>query len=380
MVDKNRVKIGFISWNDPNDRRTLSGTPYKICEQLKNIGCEIIWIKVNRTYIYRIYNKVISVYNKFARKRIDVSHSVIGASLQSNTIDSSLVSKCDIIFAPFASEALYKLHTDRPIIYLSDATFSIMVDYYFKNLTKCSINQGNEIEKTALNKATSIIVSSDWARNSVINDYHQPEGKVHVIEFGANIDEKDIIPHKYNYDGHLDILFLGVDWKRKGGTIAVDCCRWLNDNGIPTTLHIVGIKHLDNSIANLPFIDNAGFLNKNIPEQYNKLVSIIEKCHCLLLPTLAECSAIAFSESSANGLPIFSHDTGGVRNYVEDGRNGYLLPIGSTGKDFGNKIKNCLISGELEHLSETAKEVYKTKLNWQIWGSKVREIIDQLYK
>lgn len=380
MVDKNKVKIGFISWNDPNDRRTLSGTPYKICEQLKNIGCEIIWIRVNRTYIYRIYNKVISVYNKFARKRIDASHSVIGASLQSSTIDDSLVSKCDIIFAPFVSEALYKLHTDKPIIYLSDATFSIMVDYYFTNLTKCSINQGNKIEKTALNKATSIIVSSDWARNSVINDYHQPEGKVHVIEFGANIDEKDIIPHKYNYDGHLDILFLGVDWKRKGGNIAVDCCRWLNDNGIPTTLHIVGIKHLDNSIANLPFIDNAGFLNKNIPEQYNKLVSIIEMCHCLLLPTLAECSAIAFSESSANGLPIFSHDTGGVRNYVEDGRNGYLLPIGSTGKDFGNKIKNCLISGELEHLSETAKEVYKTKLNWQVWGSKVRGIIDQLYK
>lgn len=82
MVDKNKVKIGFISWNNPNDRRTLSGTPYKICEQLKNIGCEIIWIKVNRTYIYRIYNKVISVYNKFARKRIDASHSVIGASLQ----------------------------------------------------------------------------------------------------------------------------------------------------------------------------------------------------------------------------------------------------------------------------------------------------------
>lgn len=35
MVDKNKVKIGFISWNNPNDRRTLSGTPYKICEQLK---------------------------------------------------------------------------------------------------------------------------------------------------------------------------------------------------------------------------------------------------------------------------------------------------------------------------------------------------------
>ena len=108
------------------------------------------------------------------------------------------------------------------------------------------------------------------------------------------------------------------------------------------------------------------------------MVSIIEKCHCLLLPTIAECSAIAFSESSANGLPIFSHDTGGVRNYVEDGRNGYLLPLGSTGTDFGKKIKECLESGELEQMSKTAKNVYREKLNWKTWGEKVGKIIENL--
>lgn len=377
---ENKIKIGFIGWNNPHDRRSLSGTPYKICEQLKDIGYEIIWIKVKRTLIYRVYNKISFLYGKLIRKKIDVSHSIIGAILQSNSIDKKVVNECNLIFAPFVSEALYRLHTDKPIIYLSDATFAIMVDYYFNNLTRNSIRQGNQIEKVALNKAKSIIVSSDWARNSVINDYDQPSNKVHVIEFGANIDEKDIISHTFNYNGHLDLLFLGVDWQRKGGFIAVECCKWLNDNGIPTTLHIVGIKELDANIANLPFIDYVGFLNKNIPDQYHQLVSIIEKCHCLLLPTIAECSAIAFSESSANGLPIFSHDTGGVRNYVEDGRNGYLLPLGSTGTDFGKKIKECLESGELEQMSKTAKNVYREKLNWKTWGEKVEKIIEDLIK
>lgn len=200
---------------------------------------------------------------------------------------------------------------ERPIIYLSDATFNVMVDYYFKNLTSGSIKQGNQVEQRALSKSDAIIVSSDWAAKSVINDYKQPEEKVYVIEFGANIDDEDIIPHKFEYDGHLNLLFLGVDWERKGGSIAVDTCRWLNDNGIKTTLHVIGTKRLNDKIKNLPFVDYVGFLNKNIPEQYEKLVSIIKKCHCLLLPTLAECSAIAFCESSANGLPIFSHVTGG---------------------------------------------------------------------
>lgn len=223
-----------------------------------------------------------------------------------------------------------------------------------------------------------IIVSSQWAANSVINDYHQSPSKVHVIEFGANIDDKDIIERKFSYQGHLHILFLGVDWKRKGGQIAVDACKWLNEHDIPTTLHIVGIKELDESIKKLPYIDYIGFLNKNVPEQYAKLVEVIRLCHCLLLPTLAECSAIAFCESSANGLPIFSHITGGVGNYVYDGRNGYLLPLGSTGADFGAKIKACLENGELERMSVSAKEVYKEKLNWHVWSDKVEKIINDM--
>ena len=161
----------------------------------------------------------------------------------------------------------------------------------------------------------------------------------------------------------------------RGGEIAVNACKWLNENGVLATLHIVGSKDLDESIKELPYVDYVGFLNKNYPEQYNRLVAVIKQCHCMLLPTLAECSAIAFCESSANGLPVFSHLTGGVGNYVYNGRNGYLLPLGSTGADFGAKIRECLESGELKRMSAMAKDVYKEKLNWNVWASKVERII-----
>ena len=373
-----KTKIGFINWYDPNDRKALSGTPYKISEQLKAIGYEIIWIKISQTFLYRLYNKIISILNKFSKRKLNASHTIIGAILQSSSIKKKLIKKCDLLLAPMASEGLYTLKTDIPIIYLSDATFSIMVGYYFKNLSQSAIRQGNKIEQIALNKSTAIIVSSDWARNSVINDYHQSPHKVHVIEFGANIDPKDIIKKTYKFDGHLNLLFLGVDWIRKGGKIAVEATRYLNDIGIPTTLHIVGIKNLNNEIKDLPYVNYIGFLNKNIPEQYNLLVSTIRKCHCLLLPTLAECSAIAFCESSANGLPIFSHKTGGVENYVHDGKNGYLLPLGSTGNDFGKKIQECLENGELEKMAITAPYIYEEKLNWTVWSKKVEVIIQQI--
>ncbi len=375
-----KLKLGFISWTDPRDRRAMSGTYYKIYESLSSLGYDIVWLQIRATWTYRLLCKMASLAKKVTGKGFDVRHSVPGAALLSKTIDMERLASCDIVFAPFASEALYALETDKPVISLSDATFGIMVGYYWKNLHPESIRQGNMIEQRTLDMARAVIVASAWAARSVVNDYHQPKDKVHVIELGANIDDKDIIPHKFCYKGRLDLLFLGVDWERKGGRIAVDACRWLNDNGVDATLHIVGIKNLDESIRALPFVDYIGFLDKNITEQYSKLVTTIERCHCLLLPTKAECAGIAFSESSAYGLPVFSHDTGGVSNYVYAGRNGYLLPLGSTGADFGRKIKHCLESGELELISETAKQVYREKLNWGVWAKKVDEIIVDITK
>ena len=375
-----KFRLGFISWSEPRDRRSMSGTYYKVYESLAAQGYDIVWLQIKATWGYRMLCKLATLFKKVTGKGFDVRHSVLGASFLSKSIEKGRLASCDIVFAPFASEALYALNTDKPIVSLSDATFGIMVDYYWKNLHPESIRQGNIVEQRTLDMGKAVVVSSDWAASSAVNDYHQPREKVHVVEFGANIDDKDIIPHKFCYNGHLDLLFLGVDWERKGGMIAVDACRWLNQNGVNSTLHIVGIREIDENVRALPFVDYIGFLNKNIPEQYRRLISTIEMCHCLLLPTKAECAGIAFCESSANGLPVFSHDTGGVSNYVYNGRNGYLLPLGSTGADFGRKIKQCLETGELERMSETAKQVYLEKLNWSVWGKKIDEIICSLVK
>ncbi|MFK2368202.1 hypothetical protein ACIXNN_04040 [Bacteroides fragilis] len=43
------------------------------------------------------------------------------------------------------------------------------------------------MEKKLLNKYTAIIYSSEWAKQSTINYYDIEPGKIHVVEFGANI-------------------------------------------------------------------------------------------------------------------------------------------------------------------------------------------------
>ena len=55
-----------------------------------------------------------------------------------------------------------------------------------------------------------------------------------------------------------------------------------------------------------------------------------------------------------------------------------MLPLGSTGADFGAQIKACLERGELERMSVTALEVYLEKLNWNVWSQKVEVIIRKI--
>ena len=375
-----RLKIGYISRFSPLDKKASSGTAYMIAQNLDRIG-DIVWINSNPPKYYRPLELVVKAIARLFRKKIDFAYTYWGSRILSSGIDESSFVSCDILIAFFSGSQLCNWDTgDKPVIYLSDATFSAMINYYppFCNLWKWNIRQGIDIEKRSLDKATAIVLSSDWSAASAVKDLGQSVNKIHVIEFGANIDLKYISNRTFIYKDHLDLLFLGVEWFRKGGAIAVDATQWLNEHGISATLHIVGIKEMDQSIKALPYIDYVGFLNKNNPDEYLRLIQVIESCQAMLLPTIAECSAISFAESSAYGLPVFTYCTGGVSNYIQNGKNGYMLPLGSSGIDFGKKIKECLESCELESMAHTSFEVYREKLNWNTWQNKMAEVIRKL--
>ena len=348
---------------------------------LKSAGYDVVWIPVRKKSLcYKLYRKLIKeIARFFPRLKSKLSKRMLWSSrIATRRLDMDLVNSCDVLFAPMKSGVLVSLDTNVPAIYLADGTFHLMVDYYWFDLSERDIREGELIEQKAMDNAAALVYPSRWAAESAVKDYGQPRDKITLAYFGPNLDVDKIIPHKFTFDGHLDLLFVGVDWKRKGGSIAVEACKWLNDNGIDSTLHVVGIKSLNPQIASLPFVENHGFLNKNKPEDYSKLMALYDQADCFLLPTLAECVGVSFCEANAYGVPCFTHDTGGVSDYVLDGENGYLLPLGSSGEDFGKKIKECLDNNEMERLSTGAVRVAKERLTWDAWAARMSEVINRL--
>ena len=292
----------------------------------------------------------------------------------------------DIIFVPTHLAIVNALPADikAKVVHLVDATVDSLMGYYteFSNLWFHNCWEAHLLGKRAFLRSDMLIASSDWCKTNAIAQYGVSPDKVNVVEFGANIDIDDVPVLDKHFDSSkpLRIYWSGVNWVRKGGDVALECCKSLIDRGVNVEFHITGMRSLPDDITSLPWVHNYGFLNKNNPAEYRTLIEIMKTQDIFLFPSKAECSSIALCEANAFGLPCFVYDTGGTGNYVANGKNGYMLPLTAGGVAFADKIMECVDSDLLDSLSVNAKRKYQTDLNWNVWSEKVKKILTTLIK
>ena len=370
--------IGYVCLTNPfTDRKEWSGTVYKLREAIELAGFRVIWIP------YRI--DTFSVLFARLRRKMEewLSNGKVMGGLMygsiakacAQSIDMTLVDRCDFLFFPGGAQIALFLKTDKPFICFGDSTFELMIDYYWHGLSQRCKSRGRTLDMEACQKAMLNIRSSHWAIDSLIYDYHCPPQRCHVIEFGPNIDTKDIVPIVPYREGKLNVLFSGVSWDRKGGDIAVETVRHLRELGIDVHLYVAGPKDCPASIIGCDFATFFGFLDKNNPEDYKAYINLYRKCHIFLMPTRAECSGIVFCEASAFGLPCYTYDTGGTSNYIVDEYNGRTLPLSAGAIDFANAIFADINSNRLPLYSAKALVQNREKLSWEAWASRFSEIM-----
>lgn len=369
-------KIAFISATDPNDKKSWSGIYYQMLVNLKSNNVEVDVLGP----IPFLFSKSLAIVNRITKllfnKGYNYKNSILLSFIHSKYIQYKLGnSKYDYIFAPAASTEVAFLNTNIPIIYCSDSSFGQLNDYYdtYSNLFKFSVKESNYIEQKAILKASYLIYSSDWASNFVEKNY-KTNCKPTTISFGANIshNQSTFIPKTINRLEEIQLLFLGVDWYRKGGEIVHETFIQLLNAGFNVKLTVCGcippVKH--SKIEVIPFLD------KNKKEDLEIFIELLNKTHFLFLPSKAECFGIVFCEASAFGIPSITRNTGGINNAVYNGINGYCLDENAKADDYFDVIKK-LIENESEYkkLSISSRKLYEDKLNWEKWACSVLEII-----
>lgn len=370
--------IGFITRKPATDTTVWSGTTsfiYKaVCDKYDNV----VNIIIPRLLLHKLANYFIRLitFNKVKFSFVDVFFTYIEIKIKQKKI-----SKCEMVFCVAQSELIGNgaFRFQGKIIHISDATYHLMLNYYFKNVPVCEQRILDKLELNALRKADYIFLASTWARDDAVRHYKISKSKVFVDLFGANLpDEFNGYHNKTN--NIIKLLLVGVDWSRKGVDTAIKVVDKLNSMRLNFTfcLTVVGVTVSEGKLEqfrkrNIFF---AGKINKDSQKGLDRLSNIYRCNDIFILPTKAECAGIVFCEASMYGLPSLTYATGGVPSYVEDGYNGYLLDPSLSEDSFVEKILFLIQDNHLFDLQISSRRKYENSLNWKHWIDVVSSIVD----
>ena len=376
------MKIAYVTPYDPMNIESWSGSSYHMLMALRNNGFQTEAIR-NLKDSHRTLTraKKFLYANVLSKTYLRDRHTATLRSYAAQVETALAPLACDVVFSPGTVPLAY-LCTDKPMVFWTDATFAGMIDFYptFSNLCDETLRNGNAMEQEALSRCRLAIYSSEWAADSAIQNYDVDPKKVRVVPFGANVecargldDIREIIAEK-NTD-ICRLLFVGVDWYRKGGDIALEVARRLNRDGLQTELHVVGCQ----PPSPLPdFVKLHGFLSKRSETDGKKLDKLFSESHFLIVPSRAECAAVVFAEASSFGLPSLGTDVGGIPTVIREDRNGRTFPLKADPQNYCDYIVKVLSRKEdYESLAMSSFREYSERLNWSAAGKKVRELIHE---
>lgn len=375
-----RLSIAFVTCEDALDKRSWSCSLYYMAQSLQKHCGDITCINPlpypDPTFLSKVRAKSSRV---FLKRRYIHEASISRARYGSQIVSQKLSGQpFDVIVAAAAEQAIAYLETEIPVVLVGDATFIQLFDYlpYYTHLNKRSMREVRSIEQRVFAKARASIFSSEWAARSAIEDYHVDPQHVYAVPFGTNLDSipgTDIAGNRKRSE-KCSLLFMGVDWARKGGDIALETLVELEKIGIDAELIVCGCTP-PARIAH-PHMMVIPFLDKNDPRQQQQLEQLFITSDFLLLPTRADCAPNVFREASAFGLPVITTDTGGISSLIQNGMNGYMLPLAARGGEYAALIGSIYKNEQrYRRLTLSSRAEYEKRLNWDAWGQSVKRIL-----
>ncbi|MDB5406172.1 MAG: hypothetical protein JWL84_1084 [Rhodospirillales bacterium] len=373
------MKIAYVYELDAENVTVQSGRPHAILQEMRARDCDVVPAfpldrSAQRSFLWKklAYRATGRIYRPDRERRV---LDALAAQVRLRIADANI----DCVFGP-GSHAIARLETKRPIVFCADATFRNMLDFY-DDFTGCApeyVRQGEAQERAALQAAAAAIYPSKWAADSAVRDYGADPGKVHVVPFGANLVEPPYGEVKSRVESRstktMRILFIGREWRRKGLPKVLDACRWLQAQGLPVVLDIVGAQGYRGELPGFAHLH--GMLNKQRPDHLAKIKDLMVSAHFLFVPSSAENYGMAFCEAAAYGIPAISTRVGGIPSIVRDDVTGSCLPPETTADAFGQVMLEIFSDRpRYRAMALRSYEEYATRLNWHAFGERCLEIM-----
>lgn len=279
--------------------------------------------------------------SKFCQRKI--------AKLNGN-IDSIL--QISGMFAP------YTTHKDYTIM----LSYTMALSNGYPAWAASNFDKWLKLEKDLYQNAKLIFTTNENARKSLIDDYGVREEK--AIKVGYGLTQDTIPEFTKSYDGKT-ILFIGMDFERKGGYVLLEAFKEVRKQIADAKLIIVG-PNKEIFKINQPGVELLGCIRDK-----QKIEELYKQASIFAMPSLCEPFGLVFLEAMSYKLPCIGTTIDAMPEIIEDGKTGFLVPPKDVDK-LAEKIITLLNNSHLlEKMGQEAQRRTKESFHWDNVGEKI---------
>lgn len=278
-------------------------------------------------------------YKKFSPPRlIRKSDTLTSAWITKKKLISNMASySFDGIFCNFweSLPGVSQILKDLPIVMMTDITAETalslvkarkLMEHRLKATDKLEflIRKGisDRIYKKLLKQVKFFLPSTKECSESLIKNYGISQNKINIVPFA--IDTDFWIPSDRKKNQKPVLLFVGNDFRRKGGDFLVELFReYLSSR---CTLRIISNDRYLKSYSLPKGVELfQGLSHKDL----QRIISLYQTADCFVFPSKWDTFSIVIHEAFSVGLPVVCSDhIAGAKESIVDGVNGYLIPFG----------------------------------------------------
>lgn len=371
------LKLLILCAGDPTSETTFSGSARGLIQALERRGCVVHIANVlGYSNPFKHDNRLVQFLKKLDRFGWMAHYRHSSLCLARNTARAQKVVKN----SPYFNACLMYGTRFRPAIRVPmycyfDATVAQIAKSGGWTYGKRSF-RGNrrslDYQKGVFESCSGIFPRTKYAASSVYEDYDMPATKVTVVGAGSNHNRAPFPHGSYN---NKNILFIGVQFERKGGPLILEAFRLVRKTIVDASLTIIGCDvEIDE-----PGVEVVGRIYKDTDDGLGRILEYYSKASLFCIMSTLEPFGIVVLEAQNSYVPCIVPKKFAFTETVIDGVTGIHL-VDETPSELAKQMIKLLNNpAKLEKMGIAAHDFVKSNWTWDLVAERIeREILKDI--